>query len=110
MRDIKFRAILKNPNPIAHLLHSKDDLGNFFDHLIYPNEDYHIMQFTGLQDKNGVGIYEGDVMGHPEFPLGELKVTIESGCTLIGGWDCVRTDLTEGWITGNIHQTKKKRK
>lgn len=58
-REIKFRAWAKIKKPI--MIYSGEDLGNFFDHQIHDFES-ELMQFTGLLDKNGKEIYEGDII------------------------------------------------
>lgn len=80
--------------------------GSDFGHAAEVVDIKTVGQYTGLKDDQGNEIYEGDLMDHPDFKLGRLEVTIESGCTLIGGWDCYRTDLSQGNIIGNIHENK----
>ena len=57
MRDIKFRAYEENGNNMIN----SDEVG---DHTLNDLEDlpYILMQYTGLKDKNGKEIYEGDII------------------------------------------------
>ena len=59
MRDIKFRLFGKNSEEflgVAPYGLSLNELQNVCD-----LDAWHIMQFTGLIDKNGTEIYEGDI-------------------------------------------------
>ena len=60
-REIKFRAWNKRENKMISHFHKTDDFGA----VLHDRDDWEhiiLMQYTGLKDKKGKEIYEGDIV------------------------------------------------
>jgi uncharacterized phage protein (TIGR01671 family) len=106
MREIKFRAWdNRNKRFTKQFYVSADGKPYTYWDDPLPNAlDIVLMQYTGLKDKNGVEIYEGDILrngnslavveySHTEFLA--MDVTDNRGCNLLG---------CESEVIGNVHE------
>ena len=115
MREIKFRAWDGKRMLEWRPLDGLQDFGSLWNLLDGALWKYFVMQFTGLQDKNGKDIYEGDILGG--YPHGECFVQWDDkhGCYTAIDTDESRNDFglfstqlqdcIDTWeIIGNIYE------
>jgi uncharacterized phage protein (TIGR01671 family) len=119
MREIKFRAWDKEDKTILQNWHRDYVLIEHFG--FNGGGRFILMQYTGLKDKNGKEIYEGDILGCYRLtgdfagtcePLGAayFDEDLLSYCVEIsGGWHYIHTleddSVYKGYeIIGNLHE------
>lgn len=98
MREIQ-HLVWAEDNLIAHCPPRGHEFSEWFT-VILNSWEYQLMQSTGLKDKNGVEIFEGDIVSvrnHP-FQKTESSVGIEIDGDYKVSWN--EYDLT--WCAGNL--------
>jgi hypothetical protein len=104
MREIKFRAWSNKNKRMVDLYKITPlalDAALNMDGLFLPfTPELILMQFTGLKDKNGTEIYEGDLLSHKYYSR-PIQVTFSDGCFESEDVDIRDRSLA---VIGNIHQ------
>lgn len=111
MRPIKFRAFGGSKRMIPWEELQKLHISTVFQ----VADDYHVMQFTGLHDKNGKEIYEGDIVKMKNWSPENYQIKFIDGAFCLAFIDKV-TSLIKGYaadinyvekdaeIIGNVYE------
>lgn len=112
----KFRAWLKNENKMmeVRVIDWNNEVVDLFNpHIEIPLDKIELMQSTGLSDKNGKEIFEGDILfGHAGEDFWEVvEFDTEEGKWIRRDiWYNSKLDLSENnefmEIVGNIYENK----
>lgn len=104
MREIEFRAWSKRVKiGKPHMIHLPIG-GDYSGRDLIEDEDWKVMQFTGLKDKNGTKIFEGDILENGSvvcFRRGRFHPVYDGGNAEDEEDDFW---LSEREVIGNIYQ------
>ena len=92
MREIKFRAF-ERKKKVWHYFHIPVDIGRHIEEMSNPLYYEHWCEYTGLKDKNGVEIYEGDILKYGVYTHAPVKVYWDKG---LCGWELRSLDEVAG--------------
>jgi len=115
VREIKFRAWDKKAKDWL-LVYQLGNSGKYFD-ILNPTKqvgkEIELMQYTGLKDRHGKEIYEGDIVSQENYPTLYYQVKFDIGDFRVG---FIKTSNKENWtdigkeivkrfeVIGNIYE------
>ena len=109
MREIKFRQFYHGKMMFFGFMDEGHKHNSFISPAHCCNKKYPAMQFTGLQDSEGVDIYEGDVWLRDDFiALVEFKYSqwtlTKAESSICFQHPYFYSNAKTGSVIGNIHQ------
>ena len=111
MREIKFRAWHKSNKTMwgvfklgIYSAYSILSDGKISSHFEAYNDEFELMQFTGLKDKTGKEIYEGDKLVWNKKR--GVNVIFLNGCWKAGGFCLADFNKQKLEVIGNIYEEK----
>ncbi|WP_350345759.1 YopX family protein [Lacticaseibacillus paracasei] len=116
-REIKFRAFLNSKYYEKPLMLSWEELLEQYDAIdMFQRDLMTLMQYTGLHDKNGREIYEGDVVRTGKDNIGDPEPMIGQVIMREGSWIIENekkqeaidlfSEITSREVIGNIFEDK----
>ena len=115
-REIKFRVWDEDNNTIGTVLsftnlenlrHDLDGIEDYFGRGYFKDNPNYLMQYTGLKDKNGVEIYEGDIIkyynrvGVVRFRKGQFEIYSGDDGYILSLFSIYKDKKK---VIGNIHE------